>query len=240
MIDSSQQNTPIQPEQQDGQQYNGDDGQFSQPTYAVPQPGQGSPSPAQPYANQPSLGQLYPNQPYSGQQSQPAQAQPSAAYPAQPTGPYSGAAGGPAGADMVYWEAKGYYYANNKFPASPAAFAVIGSTLLVTKANYFLIAMGQTFGLLGALFHHAAAGAVKTAADPEKIILSAPAQNIHSITVQSSFTKSPGLLVTLTDGFTFHIGSNYLLFGGAKRALAAVRDPLSAANPNIIFSDGKN
>ncbi len=100
--------------------------------------------------------------------------------------------------------------------------------------------MGQTFGLLGALFHHAAAGAVKTAADPEKIILSAPAQNIHSITVQSSFTKSPGLLVTLTDGFTFHIGSNYLLFGGAKRALAAVRGPLSAANPNIIFSDRKN
>ncbi|WP_394958342.1 hypothetical protein [Scardovia wiggsiae] len=232
MTDSSQQNTPIQPEQQDGQQYNGDNVQFSQPAHAVPQPEQDSPSPAQPYANQP-----YPNQPYSGQQSQPAQAQP---YAAQQAGPYSGAAAGPAGADMVYWEAKGYYYANNKFPASPAAFAVIGSTLLVTKANYFLIAMGQTFGLLGALLHHAAAGAVKTAADPEKIILSAPAQNIHSITVQSSFTKSPGLLVTLTDGFTFHIGSNYLLFGGAKRALAAVRDPLSAANPNIIFSDGKN
>ncbi|WP_394987455.1 hypothetical protein [Scardovia wiggsiae] len=58
--------------------------------------------------------------------------------------------------------------------------------------------------------------------------------------MQSSFTKSPGLLVTLTDGFTFHIGSNYLLFGGAKRALAAVRGPLSAANPNTIFSDGKN
>ena len=237
MTDSSQQNTPIQPEQQDGQQYNGDDGQFSQPAYAVPQPEQGSPSPAQPYVNQPSPGQPYPNQPYSGQQSQPAQARP---YAVQPAGPYSGAAAGPAGADMVYWEAKGYYYANNKFPASPAAFAVIGSTLLVTRANYFLIAMGQTFGLLGALFHHAAAGAVKTAADPEKIILSAPAQNIHSITVQSSFTKSPGLLVTLTDGFTFHIGSNYLLFGGAKRALAAVRGPLSTANPNIIFSDGKN
>ncbi len=237
MTDSSQQNTPIQPEQQDGQQHNGDNGQFSQPTYAVPQPEQGSPSPAQPYVNQPSPGQPYPNQPYSGQQSQPAQAQP---YAAQPAGAYSGAAAGPAGANMVYWEAKGYYYANNKFPASPAAFAVIGSTLLVTKANYFLIAMGQTFGLLGALFHHATAGAVKTAADPEKIILSAPAQNIRSITVQSSFTKSPGLLVTLTDGFTFHIGSNYLLFGGAKRALAAVRGPLSAANPNIIFSDGKN
>lgn len=45
MTDSSQQNTPIQPEQQDGQQHNGDNGQFSQPTYAVPQPEQGSPSP---------------------------------------------------------------------------------------------------------------------------------------------------------------------------------------------------
>ena len=69
MTDSSQQNTPIQPEQQDGQQHNGDNGQFSQPTYAVPQPEQGSPSPAQPYVNQPSPGQPYPNQPYSCQQS---------------------------------------------------------------------------------------------------------------------------------------------------------------------------
>ena len=60
MTDSSQQNTPIQPEQQDGQQHNGDNGQFSQPTYAVPQPEQGSPSPAQPYVNQPSPGQPYP------------------------------------------------------------------------------------------------------------------------------------------------------------------------------------
>ena len=38
MTDSSQQNTPIQPEQQAGQQYNGDNSQFSQPAYAVPQP----------------------------------------------------------------------------------------------------------------------------------------------------------------------------------------------------------
>ena len=103
MTDSSQQNTPRQPEQQAGQQYNGDNGQF-QPAYAVPHPEQGSPSPAQRYVNQPSPSQPYPNQPYSGQQSQPAQAQP---YVAQPAGPYSGAAAGPAGADMVYWEAKG-------------------------------------------------------------------------------------------------------------------------------------